>query len=66
MKILVIGSGAREYTIAWKLGLSPRVDELLIAPGNAGTASLGTNLPIDAADIDGLADAARNNSSTVS
>ena len=61
MKILVIGSGAREHAIAWKLGLSPRVDELLIAPGNAGTASLGTNLPIDAADIHGMADAARKN-----
>ncbi len=61
MKILVIGSGAREHAIAWKLGLSPRVDELLIAPGNAGTASLGANLSIDAADIHGLADAAHKN-----
>ena len=59
MKILVIGNGAREHTIAWKLGLSPRVDSIFVAPGNAGTATLGTNLAIDAADTPGLLVAAR-------
>jgi phosphoribosylamine--glycine ligase len=59
MNILVIGSGAREHTIAWKLGQSPRVDALYVAPGNAGTAALGTNLDIEATDIPGMLSAAR-------
>jgi phosphoribosylamine--glycine ligase len=46
MKILLIGSGAREHTLAWKLRQSPRVDELVVAPGNAGTAAIARNLPI--------------------
>ena len=39
MKILVIGSGGREHALAWKLKQSPRVDEVIVAPGNAGTAN---------------------------
>ncbi len=59
MNVLVVGGGGREHAIAWKLRQSPRVDNLFVAPGNAGTASLGTNLPITDTDLDGLIDAAR-------
>jgi len=60
MNILLVGGGAREHTIAWKLRQSPRVDELLVAPGNAGTARIARNLPqIKANDLEGIAQAAR-------
>jgi phosphoribosylamine--glycine ligase len=45
MKALILGNGAREHALAWKLSTSWRTSGLFIAPGNAGTASLGTNLP---------------------
>ena len=47
MNILILGSGGREHTLAWKISQSKKLDKLFIAPGNAGTASLGTNLGID-------------------
>ncbi len=59
MKVLVIGNGAREHALLWKLAQSPQHPELLAAPGNAGTASLAANLPIDATDVDGLLRAVR-------
>ncbi|HEX7101155.1 MAG TPA: phosphoribosylamine--glycine ligase [Nitrolancea sp.] len=59
LRILVVGSGAREHALAWKLAQSPRVSELFVAPGNAGTAQIATNLPVAASDIDGLLNAAR-------
>jgi len=57
-RVLLVGNGAREHATAWKLRQSLRVDEIFIAPGNAGTATLGTNLPVTARDIDGLCRAA--------
>ena len=56
MKVLVIGSGGREHALAWKLAQSPKVAEVLVAPGNAGTATEAKcrNVDIKATDIDGL------------
>jgi phosphoribosylamine--glycine ligase len=54
MKVLVLGSGAREHAILWKLAQSTRRPELLAAPGNAGTASIATNVAVRADDVDGL------------
>ena len=56
MKLLVIGSGGREHALAWKLAHSSRVDEILVAPGNAGTAREPKcrNVAVNATDIDGL------------
>lgn len=56
MKVLVIGSGGREHALAWKLAQSARVDEVLVAPGNAGTAHEAKcrNVAVGATDIDGL------------
>lgn len=59
MKVLVVGSGGREHALAWKLAQSPLVDQVLIAPGNAGTAQVGENLQIEAEDIDGLVEFAK-------
>ena len=61
MNILVIGSGSREHAIAWRLSQSPRVDRLLAAPGNAGTAAIATNLAVAATEIEALAQAVREN-----
>ena len=55
MNILLLGSGGRECAIAWKLAQSPRTENLFIAPGNAGTASLGKNINMSATDFDAVA-----------
>ncbi len=62
MKILVIGGGGREHALAWKLAQSSRIDEVLVAPGNAGTARevKCRNVAVDAADIDALLQLARD------
>jgi phosphoribosylamine--glycine ligase len=54
MNVLVIGSGGREHTLSWKIKQSPLLKELFIAPGNAGTQSLGTNLAIDVSDFSAI------------
>ncbi|HRF26599.1 MAG TPA: phosphoribosylamine--glycine ligase [Ferruginibacter sp.] len=59
MNILIIGSGGREHTLAWKISQSNLCRHLLIAPGNAGTSALGTNLAIAVTDFDALAKAIR-------
>ncbi|MBI4339278.1 MAG: phosphoribosylamine--glycine ligase [Chloroflexi bacterium] len=59
MNLLVIGSGGREHALAWVLAQSPQVKKIYVAPGNAGTAAIATNLPIPTTDLPALADAAQ-------
>ncbi len=58
MNILLLGSGGRECAIAWKLAQSPRTEHLYIAPGNAGTATIGTNLNVAVTNFDAIAQVA--------
>jgi len=62
MRVLIVGSGGREHALAWKCAASPRVAEVLVAPGNAGTAREPRvrNVPVQATDIDGLIRLARD------
>ena len=61
MKVLIIGSGGREHALAWQAARSARVDEVLVAPGNGGTARerKTRNVAVDAGDIEGLVRLAR-------
>ncbi len=52
MNILIIGGGGREHTFAWKLDQSPICNQLFVAPGNAGTAQIATNLSIGVNDFE--------------
>lgn len=54
MNILILGSGGREHTLAWKLNQSPQLDTLYVAPGNAGTAEIAKNIPIGVNDFDSV------------
>ena len=51
-RVLLLGSGGREHALAWKIAQSPKLDKLFIAPGNAGTSSVGENVAIKADDFD--------------
>lgn len=51
MNVLILGSGGRENAFAWKLSQSPKLSQLFIAPGNAGTANFGTNVAMSATDF---------------
>ncbi len=59
MNILILGSGGREHAFAWKLTQSPLCDNLFVAPGNAGTAQIATNLPFAFSDFAAIAEAVR-------
>ncbi len=61
MKILVVGSGGREHTLVWKIARSKLVDKIYCAPGNAGSREFAESVPIDAEDIEALADFAGKN-----
>ena len=54
--VLVLGSGGREHALAWKIAQSEKVSKVYIAPGNAGTALVGENLPINIADFQSVKD----------
>jgi phosphoribosylamine--glycine ligase len=54
MNVLILGSGGREHAFAWKLAQSKQLENLYIAPGNAGTAQCGTNVAISATDFDAI------------
>ncbi len=54
MNILILGSGGREHAFAWKIRQSPLCDKLFIAPGNAGTAAVGENVPLKPIDMYGI------------
>jgi len=59
MKILLVGGGGREHALAWKIRQSPLVTDLIVAPGNVGTAALGRNVAVRADDVAGQVALAR-------
>lgn len=60
LRVLVLGNGGREHAIAWKLSQSPILTDLIVAPGNAGTAQFCTNVDVDIKDIKGILALAQN------
>ena len=54
MNLLLLGSGGREHALAWKIAQSPKIEQLFIAPGNAGTAQVGSNVALRADDFEGI------------
>jgi len=59
LKVMVVGGGAREHALVWKITQSPRVDGIYVAPGNAGTQAIARNLNIAPTNIKALAEAAQ-------
>ncbi len=59
MNVLIVGAGAREHALAWRINQSPTLTQSWVAPGNFGTSRIATNLEVDPADVDALAAAAR-------
>ncbi|WP_405268145.1 phosphoribosylamine--glycine ligase [Cellulophaga sp. Ld12] len=57
MNILILGAGGREHTLAWKLKQSPKLSNLFVAPGNAGTAAIATNLNMGVNDFEAIKEA---------
>lgn len=60
MNVLVLGSGGREHALAWAIAKSPRLDSLVVAPGNGGTATIAKNVPLDINDADAVIGFARS------
>lgn len=60
MNVLILGSGGREHTLAWKVAQSPLCNKLIVAPGNAGTASVATNMNLELNDFDQIAQCCLN------
>src|SRR6056297_4245566 len=61
MNILILGAGGREHALAWKLKQSTKLHKLYVAPGNAGTAQIANNIPIDVNDFEGIKQFVLNN-----
>jgi len=61
LKVLVVGNGAREHALVWKLTQSPKIKAVFAAPGNAGTAQIATNLDVKVDDFPGLSAAVHKN-----
>ncbi|MCP5099695.1 MAG: phosphoribosylamine--glycine ligase [Chloroflexi bacterium] len=61
LNVLILGYGAREHALAWKIAQSPRVAHIFVAPGNAGTAAIATNVPISDEDVPQLVNFAQGN-----
>ena len=59
MRVLIVGSGGREHALAWGIAKSPKLEKLFVAPGNAGTEALATNVALDIADHQAVVDFAR-------
>ena len=59
-RVLIVGGGAREHALAWKLRHSPKLGRLYVTPGNGGTQAIADNVPIKTTDIGGLVDFSRS------